>query len=238
MNSAQPEPAPETARGTTPESARVLVVGRSPSVLLAAVQMLRDKGYRADVSNQFDRVLDDYDVTDLDILVFGGMIPPDTKQHLSEEATRRNSGITLVQGLAGIPGVIAAQVEAAAQGGDAPATGQVTYDDTDRTLKVVLDAPRHVSVEALWGTSFTPPEPTSASARIFEGELGPGAHAIALPAEVPDVASFAAIAIGSHMRVLTIGPMPQSVLRMRPKSAEDRRLPDVTAVSTQSRNDR
>jgi hypothetical protein len=44
---------------------RVLVVGRSPNVLVATVDILRAKGYSADVTNQFDRVLDDYDVTDL-----------------------------------------------------------------------------------------------------------------------------------------------------------------------------
>lgn len=219
--------------GPAPEATRVLVVGRSPSVLLAAVEMLRDKGFRADVTNRFDQVLDDYDVTDLDILVFGGMIPPDTKQHLSEEVAERNTGITLLQGLAGIPGVIAAQVEAARYGSEAPGIGHVTYHDSDRTLKVVLDSPQHVSVEALWGTSFTPPEPTSTSARIFDGDLEPGTHTIALPAEVPDVASFAAVAVGPQTRVLTIGPMPQAVSRMRPKSSEDRRLPDVAAVTTQ-----
>ena len=58
---------------TTP--ARVLVVGRSPSVLVATVELLRGKGHRADATNQFDQVLDDYDVSDLDVLVFGGMVP-------------------------------------------------------------------------------------------------------------------------------------------------------------------
>jgi DNA-binding response OmpR family regulator len=60
------------------EPERVLVVGRSPSVLVATVDILRAKGYSADATNQFDQVLDDYDVTDLDVLVFGGMVPADT----------------------------------------------------------------------------------------------------------------------------------------------------------------
>src|SRR5260370_18846725 len=45
------------------EPERILVVGRSPSVLVDAVEILRTKGYSADATNQFDRVLDDYDVT-------------------------------------------------------------------------------------------------------------------------------------------------------------------------------
>lgn len=201
------------SEGPRSQTTRVLVVGRSPSVLVAAVRMLRDKGYRADVTNQFDQVLDDYDVSDLDILVFGGMVPPDTKRHLGDEVTKRNADITLLQGLAGIPGVIAAQVEAAAYG-DSPDLGQVSYDEAERTLKVVLDTAEHVSVEALWGTSFTPPEPASTSTRIFEGGLAPGTHTIALPAEVPDVASFAAVTIGRQVRTEpSSGPRPEGTRR-------------------------
>lgn len=219
----------EAATGT----ARVLIAGRSPSVLTAAAQLLRDKGYHADVTNQFDQILNDYDVANLDVLVFGGMVPPDTKQHLREEITRRNPRITVVQGLAGIPGVIAAQVQAAASG-DSGNVGDVTYEQSQRTLRITLDDAEHVSVEALWGTSFTPPEPTSTSMQVLDGDLSAGTHDIALPEQVPDVASFAAITVGAQVRVLTIGPMPQAVTQMVPKSADDRRLPEVAAVATHS----
>ena len=74
--------------------------------------MLRSKGHLADATNQFDQVLDDYDVSDLDVLVFGGMVPADTKRYLHNEITKRNPRVTFVQGLVGIPGVIAAQVDA------------------------------------------------------------------------------------------------------------------------------
>ncbi|NUP45927.1 MAG: hypothetical protein HOW97_01225 [Catenulispora sp.] len=215
---------------TATEAARVLIAGRSPSVLIAAARLLRDKGYRADATNQFDQILSDYDVANLDVLVFGGMVPPDTKQRLREEITRRNPRIAVVQGLAGIPGVIAAQVEAAVRG-DAGDVGDVTYDESQRTLRITLGDAEHVTVEALWGTSFTPPEPTSTSMQVFDGELSAGAHGIVLPEQVPDVASFAAITIGAQVRVLTIGPMPQAVTRLAPKSADDRRLPEVDAVA-------
>jgi hypothetical protein len=67
------------------EPARILVVGRSPSVLVATVDILRAKGYSADATNQFDQVLDAYDVTDLDVLAFGGMVAAGTKQQLRED---------------------------------------------------------------------------------------------------------------------------------------------------------
>jgi hypothetical protein len=221
----------ETPGDGSSESVRVLVIGRSPSVLVAAVELLREKGHRADVTNQFDQVLEDYDVSDLDIVVFGGMVPPDTKQYLHEEVTRRNASVTFVQGLAGIPGLIAAQVEATAYEGS-PEIGEVAYDEAGRAFQLTLDEPQHVTVEALWGTSFTPPEPTSTSTLVFDGELASGVHVIALPEEVPDVASFAAVTVGAQVRVVTIGAMPQAVSRMVPKSAGDQRLPGVAAVAT------
>ncbi len=109
------------------EPERVLVVGRSPSVLVATVDILRAKGYSADATNQFDQVLDDYDVTDLDVLVFGGMVPADTKQQLREDISERNPHVTFVQGLAGIAGLIAAQVQAATSA-EPPGSAEVVYD--------------------------------------------------------------------------------------------------------------
>ncbi|MFD0633756.1 hypothetical protein ACFQ9X_21510 [Catenulispora yoronensis] len=210
-------------------------------MLMTAVQLLRDKGFQADVTNQFDSVLDDYDVAELDVVVFGGMVPPETKQYLREEIARRNDRVAVVQGLAGIPGVIAAQVEAVAYR-DLPEVGEVTYEEGRRVVRVVLggeggaegDGLSQVSIEALWGTSFTPPEPTSTSEKVFEGELAAGVHEIAVPDQVPDMASFAVVTVGPQVRVFTVGAMPQSVMRMVPTSAEDQRLPGVAAVTTHS----
>lgn len=213
--------------------ARVLVVGRSPGVLVAAVGLLRGKGHRADATNQFDQVLDDYDVSDLDVLVFGGMVPADTRRHLRDEITRRNPGITFVQGLAGIPGVIAAQVDAVTS--DVPAGGAgIGYHPEDRTVRVTLPDAARVTIEAWWMTSWRPPEPASTSMQVFDGELGAGSHGIALPAQVPAEASFAAVTAGAQVHVLTVGPLPAAVLRMVPQSAAGQRLPDVATVTTHS----
>ncbi|MGA4544889.1 hypothetical protein ACPA54_33340 [Uniformispora flossi] len=210
---------------------RVLVVGRSPGVLVTAVGILRAKGYSADATNQFDRVLDDYDVADLDVLVFGGMIPADTKERLREDVSRLNPRVAIIQGLAGIPGLIAAQVQAAATA-ELRDGGQVAYDADQRSVHLVLDEPAQVTVEAWWGTSFVPPEPKSDSTQVSDGRLDAGSHVIHLPDLVPSVASFAAVTVGRVTHVFTVGPMPDGVARMVPKSAADQRLPQVRKVTT------
>ena len=195
---------------------RVLVVGRSPAVLGATVDILRAKGYSADATNQFDQVLDGYDVTALDVLVFGGMVPADTKQQLREHIFERNPHVTFVQGLAGIAGVIAAQVQAATS--SVSLDGDVVYDAAHRSVQLTLNSSAHVTVEAWWHTSFVPPEPRSASMQVFDGQLDAGSHRIPLPGQVPPVASFAAVTVGSFARVLTVGPMPDAVTRLMPTS--------------------
>ncbi|HEY9292337.1 MAG TPA: hypothetical protein VIP98_13720 [Microlunatus sp.] len=209
---------------------RILVVGRSPGVLVEAVEILRAKGYSADATNQFDQVLDDYDVTDLDLLVFGGMIPADTKQQLREAISERNPRVTFVQGLAGIAGLIAAQVESETSAG--ADTAEVSYQVIDRSVHLSLDQTSEVTITAWWATSFVPPEPKSTSMLVWEGELSAGSHAIPLPERIPSQASFVAVTVGSSVHVLTVGPMPKAVMRMVPKSATDQRLPEVSKVTT------
>ncbi|MGI5330247.1 hypothetical protein [Actinomadura nitritigenes] len=215
----------------TNESGRVLVIGRSPGVLLATVDILRAKGYSADSTNQFDKVLDDYDVADLDVVVFGGMVPADMKGHLREAVSARNPDVIFVQGLAGIAGLIAAQVQAATTAGS-PENGRVVYDAAQRSVRLVLDESAIVTVEAWWATSFVPPEPKSASGVVFDGRLDAGTHVVPLPDHVPPAASFAAVTVGSSVRVFTVGPMPDAVTRLAPASAADDRLPPVGRVTT------
>jgi hypothetical protein len=220
--------------------ARILVVGRSPNVLIDTVEILRGKGYRADATNQFDRVLDDYDARDIDIVVFGGMVPADVKQHLRQEIGERNRHATFVQGLAGIAGLIAAQVEGAIAG-EADDI-HLVYDEDQRSVRLTLRGAAHVTVEAWWATSFTPPEPASTSLQVLDASLGAGSHRIALPAAVPSVASFLAVTVGPAVRTLTIGAMPQSVMSMVPtrgssaagSPSASSQLPPVREVNTRS----
>jgi hypothetical protein len=223
------------------EPGRILVVGRSPAVLVDTVEILRSKGYSADATNQFDRVLDDYDAHDIGIVVFGGMVPADTKQHLRQEIGERNAHVTFVQGLAGIAGLIAAQVEGVSTAGE-PDDSHVVYDQEQRSAHLTLHKAARVTVEAWWHTSFTPPEPTSTSMQVLNAELEEGSHSIALPAEVPSVASFLAVTVGSAVRTFTVGAMPQSVMSIVPTGGSPAtgspsatsQLPPVSKVNTRS----
>jgi hypothetical protein len=223
----------------TNDPGRILVVGRSPSVLVDTVEILRSKGYSADATNQFDRVLDDYDAEDIDIVVFGGMVPAGTKQHLRQEICERNAHVTFVQGLAGIAGLIAAQVEGVITAGE-PDDSHVVYHEDQRAVQLTLHKAARVAVEAWWHTSFTPPQPKSTSMQVLDAELQEGSHSIALPAEVPSVASFLAVTVGSAVRTFTVGAMPQSVMSMVPAGGRSAsgspsassQLPPVSEVNT------
>jgi len=164
--------------------ARILVIGRSETVLSEAVMILRDKGYAAGATNEFDRTLDLFDAAQLDLVVFGGMVPPDTREHLREQISTRNPAVAFVQGYAGIPGLIAAQVEAALSGGATGPAASVRYDPRSRSIGISLDGPQDVTVIAWWATSFVPPEPKSTSRVILDEEFPAGAHTIAIPDRV------------------------------------------------------
>jgi hypothetical protein len=145
-----------------------------------------------------------FDLTAVDIVVFGGMVPPDTKELLREQISYRNPAMTFVQGLAGIPGLIVAQVQAT-RTGDGLA---VTYDPRTRTVDLHLDRQQDVQVVAWWGTSFTPPEPRSTSLVLVDAELPAGRHTVTLPDEVPSQASFITVTAGDAVQALIVGAMP------------------------------
>ena len=204
----------EAVPGTRPH-ARVLIVGRSENVLSEAVEILRSAGHAAGATNQFADVMELFDLTAVDIVVFGGMVPPDTKEFLRGQISGRNPAITFLQGLAGIAGLIAAQVQASLTGDAGLA---VSYDPPTRTVRLHLDRPEDVQVTAWWATSFTPPEPRSTSLVLLGARLPAGPHTVTLPEEVPAQASFVSVAAGDAMQVVTVGPMPQMALLPVPQS--------------------
>ncbi|GAB3853834.1 hypothetical protein [Dactylosporangium cerinum] len=130
-----------------------------------------------------------------------------------------------MQGLAGIAGLIAAQVEGVTSAG--AGDDSASYDPATRTLQLVLRAPARVVVDAWWATSFTPPEPASTSMRVVDALLDAGEHAVAVPGEVPTVASFVTVAVGPAVHAFTVGAIPPSVTRLAPAT-----LPAVEAVAT------
>jgi hypothetical protein len=191
-----------------PES-RVLIIGRSENVLSEAVQILRLVGYAAGASNDFAGVMDLFDMTAVDLVVFGGMVPPDTKELLREQISDRNPAMMFVQGLAGISGVIVAQVRAALTAeANVQAGLAAAYDPDTRTVELHLDRTQDVQVVAWWGTSFTPPEPRSTSLVLVDARLPAGEHTVTLPEEIPSVASFVVVAAADAVQTLIVGPMP------------------------------
>ena len=191
-----------------PES-QVLIIGRSENVLSEAVQILRGQGQAAGASNDFADVMNLFDMNAVDIVVFGGMVPPDTKELLRQQISARNPAMIFIQGLAGIAGLIVAQVQASRTGDATAPTGlAVTYDPQTRTVDLHLDRPEDVQVVAWWATSFIPPEPLSTSLVLLEARLPAGQHAVPLPEEVPTQASFVTVAAGDAVQALVVGPMP------------------------------
>jgi hypothetical protein len=205
----------EAGRAAANRPARILVMGRSETVLTEVVTILREKGYAAGATNEFGRALEVFDAGQLDLVVFGGMVPPDTKEHLREQISARNPAAAFVQGYAGIPGLIAAQVEAALSYGTAGPAASVTYDAKSRSIGISLDKPQHVTVTGWWHTSFVPPDPKSTSQVILDEELPAGPHTITFPDEVPDQASFATVSIGAATHAFIVGPMPSGTTLAR-----------------------
>ena len=188
---------------------RVLVIGRSELVLSETVRILRRKGHAAGASNDFDHVLTLFDMTAVDVVVFGGMVRPETKEHLRQQIQGRNPEVVFVQGFAGIPGLIAAQVEAALTPADgAGVRPAVTFATQTRTVALQLDRPQDVQVVAWWATSFTPPDPRSTSRVIVGAEFPAGQHTVTLPGEVPAQAWFVTVTVGDVVQAFIAGPMP------------------------------
>jgi hypothetical protein len=205
----------EAGSAVTNPPARILAIGRSETVLSELVTILREAGYAAGATNEFDRTLDLFDAEQLDLVVFGGMVPPDTKEHLREQISGRNPAITFVQGYAGIPGLIAKQVEAALNVGTAGPTASVTYDAESRSIGITIGGPQNVTIIAWWHTSFVPPEPKSTSRVVLDEELDTGAHTITIPDDVPAQASFATVSIGPSVHAFIVGPMPSGTTMAR-----------------------
>jgi hypothetical protein len=190
------------------ESGAILIIGRSENVLDETVHLLRAAGKSAGATNDFQNVTSLFDPATLSTVVFGGMVPPDMKEALRAELRAANAGIDFIQGLAGMPGLIAAQVEAALE--PAPDDSVIVgYDAERRELQIELAAPQRVRVVGFWGTSFVPPEPASTTEVIFDTPLPSGRHTMELPDGFPRVGSFLVVRAGSVVRPFTVGPMPR-----------------------------
>jgi hypothetical protein len=209
------QPANPSGSQISASTASVLVIGRSEKVLKETVDLLRNNGRAAGATNDFDNVLTQFDIACLNIVVFGGMVPPETKEALRTDLAAANPTITFVQGLAGIPGLIAAQVEAAA----VPSRrdpGSTNYDADSRTVMISLQASELVRVIGFWGTAFVPPDPESTSEVIFDGMMDAGRHTVPLPAHIPTAASFVVVYVGTDVHPFVVGAMPRGTTMASP----------------------
>lgn len=161
---------------TTNTDHKVLVIGRSQAVLDATVALLRDRGYTAQATNDFEAITTQVDPRTLDLVVFGGQVPPAKKAEMREQISAVNDAVKFTQGLSGIPGLIADQVTGGLAGeqlipGQAP-----FYDAATKTIALSLYAPLHVTVTAYWITELIPPDPKSDSLTLHDGLLPTGDH--------------------------------------------------------------
>jgi hypothetical protein len=185
-------------------SRSVLLIGRSQLVLDESVVGLGDLGYKAEATNDFTDITGRFDVEDIDLVVFGGQVPPDRRAELREEIGAVNARVIFVQGLAGIPGLIVNQVRGAFTANQQDPSRAPTYTLDDRTIRMTFADPADVKVTAWWQTSFVPPDPRSDSLVLLDGQLAAGDHTIRLPDHVPTKAAFATVQIDSAIYAFSI----------------------------------
>jgi hypothetical protein len=182
----------------------VLLIGKSQLVLNDSVAGLRDLGYKAAATSDFADITGRFDARKLDLIVFGGQVPPDRRAELKEEIGAINPEVTFVQGLAGIPGLIIDQVQGAFASDHQDRTGAPAYAPGERSIRLTLASPANVKVTAWWQTSFVPPDPNSDSLVLLDDRLAGGDHTVPLPDHVPPKAAFATVKIDAASYAFSI----------------------------------
>jgi hypothetical protein len=182
----------------------VLLIGKSQLVLDDAVAALRDLGHNAEATNDFTEVTARFDMKKVDLVVFGGQVPPDRKAELREQISAINPRVIFIQGLAGIPGLIVNQVEGALASHDHDPSRAPTFTPETRSIQVTLTGPADVKVTIWWQTSFVPPDPKSDSLLLLNDRLPAGDHAIPVPDLVPPKAAFATVQVDTASYAFSI----------------------------------
>lgn len=182
----------------------VLLIGKSQLVLDESVTGLRNLGYHAEATNDFSDITPRFDVKKIDLVVFGGQVPPDRKADLEEEIEAINPEIIFVQGLAGIPGLIINQIQGAFTAQQRDNTPAPTYDLDDRSIRLNLAEPAEVHVIVWWHTDFVPPDPKSDSLVLLDKHLAEGDHTIPVPDHIPPSAAFATVQLDTAIYTFSI----------------------------------
>ena len=193
----------------------VLVFGASQRVLDDTVAALRDLGYAAQGTNDFSGdITGRFDVSHIDLVSLGGQVPPDRKAEIRAQIGAINPRTIFLESLAGIPGLIASQVQQAFTVGHRDPARAPGYTPGDRCIQLSLQAPAAVKVILWWRTALIPPDPKSDSLVLFDDRLPPGDHAIPVPSHIPPQAAtptgphpapwFATVQIGPAIYNLSI----------------------------------
>ncbi len=168
----------------------VLVIGRSQRVLDEILAGLHELGYSAQATNDFFADIPArFDPAKLDLVVFGGAVPPERKAELRQQIASINPAVAFVQGLAGIPGLIIDQIRGAF------AAERPSYSVSGRSIQLTLAEPHTVNVTVWWITAAVPPTPASESLVLLDGRVTAGTHTVRIPDQIPTQGAFATVQV-------------------------------------------
>jgi hypothetical protein len=168
----------------------VLVLGGSQHVVDDCVAALRVLGYTAQGTNDFfSDIPGRFDVTRIDLVSLGGLVPPDRKAELKQQIAAINPKVIFLDALAGIPGLVASQVQAAFTADRHDSAHAPAYSPGDRSIRMTLQDAAAVKVTLWWRTSLIPPDPKSDSLILLDSRLASGDHAIPVPGHIPPPAA-------------------------------------------------
>jgi hypothetical protein len=173
----------------------VLLLGRSQLVIDDAVAGLRDLGYTAQATNDFADITDRYDIEHIDMVVFGGQVPPAREAELKQQIATINPQGIFVQGLAGIPGLIVNLVQGAFSAEHQDPTQTPTFTPDERTIRLTLAEPHDVKVTLWWTTAMVPPDPKSDSLVLLDELVVAGDHTIPVPDHIPPKRAYATVQV-------------------------------------------
>lgn len=194
---------------------RVLLLGASRRVLDECVAALRDLGYTAQgTSDFFTDIPGRFDVSRIDLVSLGGLVPAERKAEVKAQIGAINPGVIFIDALAGIPGLIASQVRQAFTPGLQDPARAPAYVPGDRSIRLTLAGPAALRVTLWWRTELIPPDPRSDSLVLLDGELPGGDHGVPVPEGIPPPAAtpdgprpapwFATVEIGAAIYNLAL----------------------------------
>jgi len=173
----------------------VLVLGGSQLVLDDTLAGLHELGYSAQATTDLAGIIGRYDVEQIDMVVFGGQVPPQLEAELKQQIGELNPQVIFVQGLGGIPGLIVNLVHGAFTAEHQDPTHAPTYTPREWTIQPTLAEPHDVKVTLWWTTAMVPPDPKSDSLVLREDRLAAGDHTIPIPDQIPRKRAFATVQV-------------------------------------------